>query len=93
MTLHVPPPRSRGARPRGAAPALAAACLVAAMATVAGAQAPASPPPAAPPSRTLPAAPQGYTYNPEGRRDPFVSLLDRGVEQRQQSQRASRGCR
>jgi hypothetical protein len=24
--------------------------------------------------------PQGYTYNPEGRRDPFVSLLRRGAE-------------
>ena len=24
--------------------------------------------------------PQGYTYNPEGRRDPFVSLLRRGRE-------------
>jgi type IV pilus assembly protein PilP len=51
--------------------------------------------PPAPPSPTAPAAspapaaaekkaeavePQGYTYNPEGRRDPFVSLLRRGVE-------------
>jgi Tfp pilus assembly protein PilP len=35
----------------------------------------------------VPAAPQGYTYNPEGRRDPFVSLLNRGVEQRPQSPR------
>jgi Tfp pilus assembly protein PilP len=24
--------------------------------------------------------PQGYNYNPEGRRDPFVSLLRRGIE-------------
>lgn len=86
MTIHVPPHRRRGARLRGAARAVAA-CLLAAMATVAGAQTPAAPPPAAPPSRALPAAPQGYSYNPEGRRDPFVSLLNRGVEQRQQSPR------
>ncbi len=26
------------------------------------------------------AEPQGYTYNPEGRRDPFVSLLRRGAD-------------
>jgi len=26
--------------------------------------------------------PQGYTYNPEGRRDPFVSLLRRGADSR-----------
>ena len=26
------------------------------------------------------AEPQGYTYNPEGRRDPFVSMLQRGAE-------------
>jgi Tfp pilus assembly protein PilP len=35
-----------------------------------GAQPPAEPPPAP--------EGQGYTYNPEGRRDPFVSLLRRG---------------
>jgi type IV pilus assembly protein PilP len=28
------------------------------------------------------AEPQGYTYNPEGRRDPFVSLLLRGTDNR-----------
>ena len=27
--------------------------------------------------------PQGFTYNPEGRRDPFVSLLRRGVDSSQ----------
>lgn len=36
---------------------------------------------AAEPPRLPPPAPQGYTYNPEGRRDPFVNLLNRGVEQ------------
>jgi type IV pilus assembly protein PilP len=29
--------------------------------------------------------PQGFTYNPEGRRDPFVSLLRRGVDSAQKS--------
>lgn len=39
--------------------------------------APASPPPAV--SSPLPQAPDsGYTYDPAGRRDPFVSLLGRG---------------
>jgi Tfp pilus assembly protein PilP len=28
----------------------------------------------------VPAVPQGYGYNPDGRRDPFVSLVDRGAE-------------
>jgi type IV pilus assembly protein PilP len=31
------------------------------------------------------AEPQGYTYSPEGRRDPFVSLLRRGVDSRANS--------
>lgn len=61
------------------------------MSVAAGAQqpAPAAPPPAsgettpatagAPPAAT----PQGaYTYNPAGRRDPFVSLLGRGTDAR-----------
>jgi hypothetical protein len=54
-------------------------------------QAPATPPPAgrgagpagaqAPaPAPVEPLAPQGFTYNPEGRRDPFVSLVRRGSE-------------
>lgn len=32
------------------------------------------------PEQALPA--EGYTYNPEGRRDPFVSLLQRGTDLR-----------
>ena len=58
------------------------------------AQTPQAPPPATPaptaPAAAAPAAPsvaksgalepQGYTYNPEGRRDPFVSLVRRGAE-------------
>jgi type IV pilus assembly protein PilP len=45
---------------------------------------PASPQAAAPattaPATTAPPAPEAYTYDPAGRRDPFVSLLSRGVE-------------
>jgi type IV pilus assembly protein PilP len=43
-------------------------------------------PAATPPAAGQPAPPAGapapepYTYNPEGRRDPFVSLIARGVE-------------
>jgi Tfp pilus assembly protein PilP len=47
------------------------------------AQAAATPKPASPaPAATVPPPPPAdpYTYNPDGRRDPFVSLLSRGVE-------------
>jgi Tfp pilus assembly protein PilP len=40
-----------------------------------GAAAPATPAPAP----ANPVEPQGFTYNPEGRRDPFMSLLRRGT--------------
>jgi type II secretory pathway component PulC len=36
---------------------------------------------------SAPAVPQGYSYNPEGRRDPFVSLLNRGSDQKTQTPR------
>ena len=53
-------------------------------------QAPAPPPQAAsasaPPAST-PASPQGYAYEATGRRDPFVSLLKRGVDPRTASAR------
>ena len=39
---------------------------------------PASPQP--PVTATPPAAAEAYTYDPAGRRDPFVSLLSRGLE-------------
>ena len=39
---------------------------------------PASPQPPAPTSSAP--APEAYTYDPAGRRDPFVSLLSRGIE-------------
>jgi type IV pilus assembly protein PilP len=43
---------------------------------------PASPQPAAPATATPAPAPaaEAYTYDPAGRRDPFVSLLSRGIE-------------
>ena len=47
-------------------------------------QAPASAPapaaPASPTAKPSPLEPQGFTYEPEGRRDPFVSLVRRGEE-------------
>ena len=44
--------------------------------------APASPQPGAPAAATPAPAPaaEAYTYDPSGRRDPFVSLLSRGIE-------------
>ena len=40
------------------------------------------PAPAQPGQAATPAAPGGYTYNPEGRRDPFISLSQRGADPR-----------
>ena len=40
----------------------------------------ATPPPAAPAAAGPALEPQGYTYHPEGRRDPFTSLLLRGSQ-------------
>ena len=40
------------------------------------------PPPAAGASSEQPPQAEGYTYNPEGRRDPFVSLTQRGTDLR-----------
>jgi Tfp pilus assembly protein PilP len=34
----------------------------------------------APPAAATPLEPQGYTYDPQGRRDPFVSMLRRGSD-------------
>ena len=45
-------------------------------------QAPAQPSPAVPapaPAEQAPLEPPGFTYDPEGRRDPFVSLVRRGT--------------
>ena len=62
---------------------VAAASLVWAQGAPAGPPAkPGSPQPAAPPATTPapPPAAEAYTYDPSGRRDPFVSLLSRGME-------------
>jgi Tfp pilus assembly protein PilP len=58
-------------------------------APVAAPAAPTTPAPA--PGETKPdaAEPQGYSYNPEGRRDPFVSLLRRGIDSAPTGQRAA----
>jgi type IV pilus assembly protein PilP len=62
---------------------LVALLAVAAQAT-GSAQAPAAAPTPAAKAKPAPAAeqepPSGYTYNPEGRRDPFVSLVGRGSD-------------
>jgi type IV pilus assembly protein PilP len=39
-------------------------------------------PPAAPPKQPLPTLDPAYVYEPAGRRDPFISLLGRGEDQR-----------
>ena len=44
------------------------------------ATAPASSPANAPAAASTALEPQGYTYDPQGRRDPFVSLLRRGSD-------------
>jgi Tfp pilus assembly protein PilP len=68
------------------------AVLIAALALplVAGAQAPATqppakgqqpaPPPAAKPKPDLPAPPANFEYTAGGRRDPFLSLVNRGID-------------
>ena len=57
--------------------------LLAALSALVPAQTPASPAPAAPAAAAAAAAaPDNYSYNPEGRRDPFVSLLRSGSDQR-----------
>jgi len=78
---------------------LAFTLLTLVLATATLAQTPATPPAQAAPAAaaapaTTPAAtgqktdatePQGFTYNPEGRRDPFVSLLRRGADEQARS--------
>jgi len=44
--------------------------------------APAAPPEAAPDPQAPPTPPPNYTYAPEGRRDPFASLVNRGIDAR-----------
>jgi Tfp pilus assembly protein PilP len=64
------PPAPGGAKPTPAPPAASAQ------------PAPPEAPPATaaqPPAAEAPIEPPGFTYNPEGRRDPFVSLVRRGA--------------
>ncbi len=73
---------------RTARRSIVAALLVCAGAGVARAQAPAAPvapttPPAAaqaPPKPQLPTPPPNFQYSPEGRRDPFLNLINRGTD-------------
>jgi hypothetical protein len=84
----VPPPAAKPAQPATASkPALpaaqkpaqpAAAGPAAAQPAPAKAAAAAAAAPAAAPSQAPP--PEAYSYNPEGRRDPFISLVSRGFE-------------
>ena len=62
--------------------ALVSASVAVVPAQGAAAVQPANPasPQAAAPAATAPPATEAYTYDPDGRRDPFVSLLSRGVE-------------
>jgi type IV pilus assembly protein PilP len=67
--------------------------LVVALIAAAGQDAAPPAPPAAAPAPARPAeqmeSPAGYTYNPEGRRDPFVSLVGRGNDSKQGGDRAA----
>ena len=70
---------------------LAAALSVAAVSGLAAQQAPAkpatAPPAAAARPQDLPVIEPGYAYDPQGRRDPFISLLGRGDESKPQAAR------
>ena len=78
---------------------LFAATLASAQAAPPAAPAQTTPAPAAAAPAEAPAAadkvsaaePQGFAYNPEGRRDPFVSLLRRGSDARSQAKVAGLG--
>lgn len=61
--------------------ALVFACAAVVPAQGAPAVQPAAPQPGTPPATSPPPpAAEPYTYDPAGRRDPFVSLLSRGIE-------------
>lgn len=71
--------------PMSATRAIAALVLAAAAVGAVAAQTPAKPaaPQAAapaPPKQELPVIEPGYAYQPDGRRDPFISLLGRGEQ-------------
>lgn len=60
--------------------ALVFACVAVVHVQGAPAVQPAAPQPGTPPATSPPPAAEPYTYDPAGRRDPFVSLLSRGIE-------------
>ncbi len=59
--------------------ALALVLVTTQVAAIAQSPAPAPQAPAAP-ETAVPVEPQGFDYDPEGRRDPFVSLVRRGTD-------------
>ena len=65
-----------------AAPHVLRAQTPAAQPPAAAAPAPAPPPAATPPAASQPPVPENYTYQPDGRRDPFLNLLGTGSEAR-----------
>ena len=73
-----PPPATAPAPASAAAPANAPASANAATPGTAATRGNAATP--APPAAATALEPQGYTYDPQGRRDPFVSLLRRGSD-------------
>jgi Tfp pilus assembly protein PilP len=74
---------------------IAAALIALSLPLAARAQAPAAQPPAKaqqppPPKKDLPSPPANYEYAVDGRRDPFLSLIDRGVDTARQGQQPVR---
>ncbi len=78
------------AHPAAPVPAAAPIATPPSAAGTAAAQAPANDAAKDAAGETKPTAlePQGFTYNPDGRRDPFVSLLRRGVDSGQKTRLA-----
>ena len=62
--------------------ALAVSPVVRAQAPAPGQQPPAKPAPPPTPKADLPSPPANYEYSVDGRRDPFVSLVNRGADAR-----------
>ena len=77
--VQAPPGGGPQAPARGAQPPPAPGATGAQTPAPAAPQAPPSPAPAEPAPAPTPLEPAGFTYNPEGRRDPFVSLVRRGT--------------
>jgi Tfp pilus assembly protein PilP len=75
-----PQPKAPAAPPAAQTPAPASAPAPTPANAPGPATAPANAAAPAPAAAATPLEPQGYTYDPQGRRDPFVSLLRRGSE-------------